>query len=126
MIDEGFIYRTYRTSVVVWIIAVLACLAYRLWFVALGFSVGAIVSFVILASLDHIVRQIFVPGASNVKPRMIRFGIVKLLVIGAITIGVVLTQRFDLILGFCAGIALTQFVMFLKVVGIILRERIGQ
>lgn len=126
MIDEGFIRRTYRTSIVVWGIATLALLAFGLWFGALGFTIGAAVSLAVLAGLERIVRRVFVPGATGIRMVLAKFGVLKLLLIIGIVAVVVLTGRFDLILGFCAGVALTQVVMFLKVIGITLQERIGQ
>lgn len=104
----------------------LALLAFALWFVALGFTIGAAVSLAVLAGIERIVRRVFVPGATGIRMALAKFGVLKLLFIVGVVAAVVLTGRFDLILGFCTGIALTQVVMFLKVIGITLQERIGQ
>ncbi len=126
MIDEGFIKRTYKTSVIVWAIATLGIVAGERWYAALGFTLGAAVSMGVLASLSHIVRRLFVPGQAGAGRTLIKFGIVKLVAIAVIVTGVVMTRRYDLIFGFCGGVILTQAVMFLKAIGITLNERMGQ
>ena len=123
MIDEGFIRRTYRTSLVVWGTGVLIFLIRQWWYAAIGFTVGSAVSLGILASLERVIRRTVVPGATGVDKTLAKVGIVKLLIIVVVIIGVVITRRFDLILAFCAGVGLTQVVMFLKVIGLLLIER---
>jgi hypothetical protein len=125
MIDQGFIRRTYRTTLYVWAFVVFALLAFQLWFVAIGFTVGTALSFGVLASLDYIVRRIFVPGAEGAGRAFAKVGILKLAAIAAVVSGVVLTRRGDLIAGFCVGVVLTQAVMFLKAVGASLANRTG-
>ncbi|MBI2843024.1 MAG: hypothetical protein HYX78_06450 [Armatimonadetes bacterium] len=125
MIDEGFIRRTYRTTAVVWAIIVFAILAFEFWFAALGFTVGTAVSLGVLASLDRVIRRVLVPGRAGAGKALAKFGILKFLAVAVVVSGVVMTRRFDLIIGFCGGIALTQIVMFLKALGITLVERLG-
>lgn len=126
MIDEGFIRRTYRTSAVVWAFTLLVLLSFRLWLAAVGFTVGALLSFGILASLNYVVRRTFVPGAVTARKNLMKVGILKLIVIIGVVVGVVLTRRVELILGFCGGVGLTQLVMFLKALGLTLTERTGK
>lgn len=126
MIDEGFIQRTCRTTLVVWGVAVFACLVFQLWFAAVGFTIGTAVSLGVLIALNRIIRRTVVPGAKRVGITLAKFGAIKFLAIAAIVFGVVMTRRFDIIVGFCAGIALTQVVMFLKVIGMALIERMGE
>lgn len=125
MIDEGFIRRTYRTTIVVWAIAALACLSFQLWYATIGLVIGTAVSLGVLASLDRVIRRTVVPGATGAGKALAKFGIIKFVALAVIVFGVVMTRRFDLIMGFCAGIVLTQLVMFLKVIGMALMERIG-
>lgn len=122
MIDEGFINRTYRTSVVAWGVATIVCLVLRFWFVAIGLTIGSALSIGVLAGFERVVRRTFVPGGVAHKWTIAKFWLMKTVVIAGVIAGVVLTRRFDLIIGFCVGVALTQVVMFLKVIGIMLLE----
>lgn len=124
MIDEGFIRRTYRTSIVVWAIAVVTMTAFQLWYAAIGFTIGSAISIGILMSLDAVIRRVFVPGSTGAVKKLAKIGFVKLVVIAVVLIGVVKTGRFDLIVAFCAGVLLTQSVMFLKVIGTLLAKRV--
>ncbi len=125
-IDEGFMHRTYRTSIVVWAIVAIMLLSVQKWFVALGFTVGAAISLGVLASLDYIVRRVFVPGKISSGRSLTVFSAFQLTAVVSVVIGVVLTRRVDVIIGFCVGLILTQAIMVLKVVGIALNKRLGQ
>jgi len=118
-IDGAFIKRVYRTSAFVWAFGVPAawCVAGPL--AAIGWTLGSGVSFGILWSLEWIVRRVFVPGAVGARRDLARFSILKLVALAVVLIGVVGLggRSFSLIVGFCAGVVLTQAVIFLKVVG---------
>jgi hypothetical protein len=124
--DEGFIRRTYRTSIIVWAIATVTLMAFRLWYETLGFTIGSAVSIGILMSLDTTIRRLFVPGSTGAVKKLFKVGFVKLLIIAAVLIGVIKIGRFDLIVAFCAGVLLTQSVMFLKVIGALLAKRVAE
>lgn len=121
-IDDNFIKRTYRTSGYVWAIGVLASWAIAGAYAAVGWTLGAAVSVGILRSLEWIVRRAFVPGASDARGDLARFSLVKLVVVAAVLAGIVLLggRSFALVVAFCAGVVLTQAVIFLKVLGMLI------
>lgn len=117
MIDESFIKRTYRTTVIVWAFVVFTLFALKLWFAAAGFSIGTLVSIGSLASISKVVNETFVPNAERPHKVFAKIELIKFVMLLAIIAGVVLTRKTELILGFCGGIGLAQFVMLLKSAG---------
>ena len=121
-IDEAFIGRVYKTSAYVWaVVAIVSLIAWN-WLAAVGWTVGSAVSFGILRSLDWIIRRTFVPGSTSAQSGLAKFSLIKLAVITIIIVVMVLLggRSFALIVGFCAGVVLTQAVIFLKVLGMLI------
>lgn len=120
--DETFLARVYRTSAFLWAFLALAWLVVLSWPAAIGWTVGSAVSFGILRSLEITVRRYFVPGEEGAKYALARFSIGKLFIIIAILSIVIITggKSFSLIVAFCAGLVLTQAVIFLKVLGMLI------
>lgn len=118
-IDGSFLRRVYRTSVFLWAFGLLAAWSVAGLPAALGWTLGSGVSFGILWSLEWIVRRVIVPGSQGAKRDFARFSILKLVAVAAVLIGVVELggKSFALIVAFCAGVVLTQAVIFLKVLG---------
>lgn len=121
-IDEAFINRVYRTSAFLWGFGVLVAWSIAGPMAAIGWTVGSGVSFGTLKSLDWVVRRAFVPGNLAARRDLARFSILKLVVLGGVLVGTVLLggRSFALIVAFCAGVVLTQAVIFLKVVGMLI------
>jgi hypothetical protein len=138
-IDDAFIKRVYRTSISMWgfgalvwlgLWQVLTARGWTLspnwgWMAALGWTLGSAMSVGLLWSLERIIRRAFVPGNTEAKRNLGRFSLVKLVVVAAILAIIVIFggRSFALVGAFCAGVALTQAVMFFKVVGMLICER---
>ncbi|MCE5314572.1 MAG: hypothetical protein ABFD49_08130 [Armatimonadota bacterium] len=137
-IDDAFIKRVYRSSAFLWAFGLLVLLGlwpYLTakgvalspkwgWLAGLGWTLGSAVSVATLWSLEWIVRRAFVPGNIQAKRNLGRFSLVKLVVI-AIVLAVIAKlggKSFALISAFCAGVVLTQAVIFLKVLGMLICE----
>ncbi|MCE5322656.1 hypothetical protein LLG46_04985 [bacterium] len=137
-IDNAFIKRTYISSAYLWIFGVLVWLSLwhiltgygiRLnphwgWMAAIGWSLGSAVSIGTLWSLEWIVSRAFVPGNRHAKKSLVKFSILKLIVI-ILLMGLIVKlggKSFALIGAFCAGVVLTQAVIFLKVIGKLICE----
>lgn len=121
-IDETFIKRTYRTSIFVWGFVALVLLSFmQLWAVA-GWSLGSVVSMGVLWSLEHIIRKAFVPGNLKAQSELGKFSLMKIGVGLPILLIAVWAAKHSapFIFAFCAGIVLTQAVIFLKVLGMLI------
>lgn len=121
-IDEAFIKRVYRTSAYVWGFVALVLLSFGSWWGAAGWSLGAIVSAGVLWSLEWIVRRVFVPDNLRAKSALQRFTLIKIAA-GLPILGIAVwasTHSVVFIFAFCAGVVLTQAVIFLKVVGMLI------
>ncbi|MEN6356340.1 MAG: hypothetical protein ABFD83_04565 [Armatimonadota bacterium] len=137
-IDNAFIKRTYISSAYLWAFGVLVWMS--LWYIftsrglklsphwglmaAIGWSLGSAVSMGTLWSLEWIVSRAFVPGNAQAKRNLVRFSILKLIVI-ILVLGLIVKlggKSFALIGAFCAGVVLTQAVIFLKVLGKLICE----
>ena len=128
-IDEAFVARVYRTSAVVWAFGALAFASAWNWQSALGWTIGSAVSFGVLWSLSWVIRRVMVPGVDprSAKTALLKFSLLQIPGIVAVMAGMVLLggRSFPLILGFFFGVVLTQGVIFLKVIGILICERIN-
>lgn len=123
-IDEVFIAQVYKTSACVWAIGLVICLATWQLEAAAGWTVGAALSMATLRSLEWIVRRCFVPGQTKAKASLARFSLIKLIAVAAVLSGVVLLggRSFVVVGVFCAGVILTQAVIFAKAVKIVVHE----
>lgn len=96
-------------------------------YAAAGWTVGALVSTGILASLEWVIRRSFVPGATRARSTLAKFSLAKLplvlLVLGLVVWLGRLSTAF--LLAFCAGVLLTQTVITMKALGIALCERLS-
>jgi hypothetical protein len=137
-IDEAFIRRVYVSSAYIWAFGVLVSLALwqilisrgieisRNWglMTALGWSMGLLMSVGTLWSLEWIVKRAFVPGNIGAKKNLIKFSLAKLVAI-ILFLALVIKlggKSFSFIIAFCAGVVLTQAVIFLKVLGKLICE----
>ncbi len=137
-IDEAFIKRVYASSAYLWAFGVLISLAIwqllisrglepaRYWglMTALGWTMGSLMSVGTLWSLEWIVRRAFIPGNLGAKKNLFKFSLAKLvLIILFLALAVKLGGKsFSFIVAFCAGVVLTQAVIFLKVLGKLICE----
>lgn len=127
MTDPGFLDRVYKTGVVVWFIGFLTIWARAGEGSASGWTAGAAFSFGVLAVIQWFVLKIFVPGNDKAKNKFFIFALLKmpgLLVILGTTIYVGKNIS-GFIWAFCAGVALAQIVIILKVAGAILLEKLN-
>ena len=126
-VDEGFIARTYKTSAYLWVFGVLVCWAISGIYAIAGWTLGAAMSVGILLSLEIIVRRAFVPGAVKPKLELLKLGLVKIVAVLLVLAFVVWVGKhsYSFVAGFCVGIALTQVVMFLKVLGMLVSQRLN-
>ena len=126
-VDEAFIGRTYKTSIYLWVFGVFVCWAISGIYAIAGWTLGAAVSLGILRSLEVIVRKAFVPGAQKPKLELLKLGLVKIVGVLLVLALVVWIGKhsYSFVAGFCVGVALTQVVMFLKVVGMLVSQRLN-
>ena len=127
-IDEGFIARVLRTSVAVWGFGAIAFWGTLRWPAALGWTVGSAVSMGLLVAIRWAVMRAVTPD----NPRAKRMLVVTALVHWPVLIGVLAAAvwlsrgRFSYIVAFCAGLILTQAVIVLKVVGMLVNQRLNR
>ncbi|MGC8861482.1 MAG: hypothetical protein ACP5R5_01760 [Armatimonadota bacterium] len=124
-IDEGFLGRVYRTSVVVWAIGTgLSCGIAGLP-AAAGWTCGSILSVGLLRAFELMARQYLATGADTGKRSFGRFSAVKLPIILLVLVGVVLVggRKPEVIAAFCAGTVLTQAVIVSKALGLYIIDR---
>lgn len=124
-IDEAFIRRVYRTSVWVWLFPALVLLGFQSLGGAAGWTLGAIVSVGTLWSLEWIVRRAFVPGNLTAKSALGKFSVLKIAVLLPI-LGLAVwasSRSIAFVFAFCAGVVLTQAVIFFTVVVTLIRQR---
>jgi hypothetical protein len=122
-LDAGFIRRVYRTSILLWVLV--AWLAYGQWggSAAAGVTTGTALALGSLYAWERAIRILITPGASRQAPGLLMaLGGLKLLLIGAILAGVIVTaQRLQanllaLTLGIAGGFFLVHLVILLKAV----------
>ncbi len=82
------------------------------------------ISFGTLRSLEVVIRRNFVPGREGADKALAKFSLIKLpAVLAVIALAVWLGGRsFAFVVGFCAGVVLTQSVAVLKVVGMLITQ----
>jgi len=117
-IDEAFIKRVYRTSVYVWLVVTLVLLSFRSLGGVAGWTLGSAVSMGTLRSLEWIVRRAFVPGNLKAGSALGKVSLLKIAVLLPI-LGLAVwasSRSVAFVFAFCAGVVLTQAVIFLKVV----------
>ena len=137
-IDDAFITRVYRTSAYLWGFGVLVWMS--LWqglmakgwklspdwglLAVLGWTLGSAMSVGTLWSLSWIIHRAFVPGNIAAKRNLGKFSLAKLVVVTLVLAVVVRFggRSFALVGAFCAGVVLTQGVIFLKVIGMLICE----
>jgi hypothetical protein len=127
MTDPGFLDRVYKTGVVVWALGFLVFVTRFGPGPASGWTAGSAFSFGVLAVIQWFVLKTFVPGNDKAKNIFFVFALLKmpaLLVILGTTIYVGKNIP-GFIWAFCAGVALAQIVIILKVAGSMLHEKLN-
>lgn len=126
-IDEAFIKRVYIIGVYVWGIFSLVLLSLRFWWLTLGWTLGCLVSIALLWSIEFIVRRTFVPGNDRAAGQFGSFSLLKIFALLPILGLVAWLTRYGpaVIFGFCGGALLTQSVILVKVLVIMIRQRIN-
>ena len=118
MSDRSILKNVYRASICVWVAGVIICLLFKSTYAAAGWSLGAALSMGSLKSLEWAVTRFFVPGAEDARRNLARLSIVKMAaLIGVLSIIVIAGgHSFAMIAALCAGVLLTQAVIFVKAV----------
>ena len=127
-VDEGFIRRVYITSAYVWAFGALMSWARFGPWAALGWTVGSAISLGLLRVIEWFIRRTAMPGNDAAKRSfligaLLHWPVLIALLAGGVWIG---RGRFAYIVAFCAGLALTQAVIVLKVVGMLVNQRLNR
>ena len=120
--DEQFVTRVYRSIALVWFVAVTWALAFQRPWIALSITLGMALGTAVLFTYDWVIRKAFVPGAAKPGRALLKLGLVKYPLIGAMLYALVRWDRINL-LAFCGGIFLVHVAIFAKLAGIKLVER---
>jgi len=127
MIDESFIGRVYGTSAIVWACGVAIAWGLGGTDAAAGWTLGSGLSLGTLRSLEWIVRRSFVPKSLNAQRSLAKFSLAKLAILALVLSGIVIVEgrSLALVLGLCAGVVLTQTIVVLKVLGMLINQRMN-
>ena len=120
--DEQFVRKVYRSIALAWMIAMTWALALQKPWIALSITLGMALGTGVLASYEWIIRKAFVPGAAKPGRALLKVGLIKLPLIGAMLYGLVRWDSISLP-AFCGGILLVHLAIFAKVAGIRMVER---
>ncbi|MDO8682124.1 MAG: ATP synthase subunit I [Armatimonadota bacterium] len=119
-LDSGFIKRVYRTSIAVWLFALLWCAVLANGPAAAGITIGFGISLGSFMILERLVKAIFTPDAAEESRRAIK----RLLAIAALKYAVIAAILWGVFklgwvspVGLAIGIGLPQAVIFLKALG---------
>lgn len=123
MLDLGFIKRVYKTSIGVYLFSLLWCAAIRSVAVAVGITIGFVISIGSIMLLERLVTSLFTmeqakrPKRSTVKLLVLVFG--KYAIIGVV-FWLVLKSGWGSFAGIAIGIGLPLLVIVLKAMGLML------
>jgi hypothetical protein len=120
--EEQFVRKTYRSIALAWVIAMTWTLALGRPWIALSITVGTVLGTAVLATYDHVVRKAFVPGAARPGRALLKLGLVKYPLIGAILYAIVRWDKISLP-ALCGGIVLVHLAILAKLAGIRMVER---
>jgi hypothetical protein len=119
-VDIAFIKRVYRTSIAVWIFALVMCGALQKTSVAVGITIGFGLALGSLMLMERVVTGLFTPAMTSERRRSFRtffaIAFVKYAVFGVVLWG---SLKFSWVspVGIAIGIGLPQAVIFLKALG---------
>lgn len=127
-IDEGFIRRVYITSGYVWAFGLLASWSVSGWRAALGWTVGSGLSIGLLRAIEWFVRSAVRAGHKPVRKQLLIVAIIHWPVLVGVLAGGLWLARgdFPYIVAYCVGLALTQLIIVLKVVGMLVNQYLNR
>lgn len=127
-IDEGFIARVYRMSAVVWAFGALAFWGSLGKYAAIGWTVGSAISVGLLRGIDWFIRRTVTPENDRARRSLPIAALLHWPVLIAALGAAVWFGRghVSYIVAFCAGLVLTQAVIVLKVVGMLVNQRLNR
>jgi hypothetical protein len=127
-IDEGFIRRVYITSAYVWAFGLLASWSVSGFRAALGWTVGSAISLGLLRGIDWFIRGTVRPSNTRARRSLPLVALLHWPVLIAVLAAGVWFGRghFSYIVAFCAGLVLTQGVIILKVIGMLVNQRLNK
>lgn len=127
-VDEGFIRRVYTTSAYVWAFGLLTSWSVSGFHAAVGWTVGSAVSLGLLRGIEWFIRGTVRPGNSGARRSLPLIALLHWPVLIAVLAGAVWLGRgrYSYIVAFCAGLVLTQAVIVLKVVGMLINQRLNR
>lgn len=120
--DEHFVKKVYRTIIYTWALAVVWSVALGELWIALSITLGVILSTVVLATYDVVIRRLFTPGTNKPRFTLIIVIAVKYVFIGIALYFLVRWQKIDL-LAFCGGVFLVHLAILAKLAGVKIVER---
>jgi hypothetical protein len=122
--DEQLVTKMYPSIAIAWIIAMVWTLLFQKPWIALSISIGVAVATASLAAFNYIASRAFKSGAAKPKHALIKFGLVKYFLIGVLLYFLVRWDRINLP-AFCGGIALMNFAIVAKVLGLSMVEELN-
>ena len=128
MVDQGFIGRVYRTSAYVWAFGLMVGWSTSGYAAALGWTLGSAVSVGLLRGIEWFIGRTVVPGNARAKRLLVVVALLHWpMLIAALAAGIWFGRgSFPYIVAFCAGLVLTQAVIVLKVVGMLVNQRLSR
>jgi len=126
-IDDGFVARIYKTSAVVGGIGLLASWRIGGPFASMGWAAGAILSIILLRVIEYAVKSCFAKDVLKPREKFARIFIIKLPLMIVVLGLAVWVGKFNVafVAAFCVGLALAQVVIILKVLGLLISERLA-
>jgi hypothetical protein len=121
-LEPDFVKKIYKSVILLWGLALVWCLAlWKLW-LAVSLTLGMALGTAILASFAYIIPRIIVPGAVKSRKSLIKYAILKYLLIAVLLFFLVRWKQVSL-LGFCGGIVLVHAAILAKFAGAYMVER---
>ena len=120
--NEHFISKIYRSTVLAWALAMLWALVLGKPWIALSITLGTMVGTALLLTLDYTVRRAFVPEAKSPRRSLLIVALVKYPLIGLLLYVLVRWNRVS-IPAFCGGIVLVHFAILAKLAGVRIKEK---
>jgi hypothetical protein len=122
MIDEQFIQRVYRSSIV-WSLVILSWLMMnKLIPATVGFALGVAIGLGVLRTIEAVVKKVLTPGERDTaKMKMGIIGVIKYGILGLL-IGMVVKAGWISLPAFACGIGVPTAIIFMKTLAHTFRE----
>lgn len=121
--DQNVLKEFYKSIALAWAIAMTWAVALQKPWIGLSITFGAILGTALLASFHCVVRGAFTAGAVRPKRALLKLGLVKYPLLGAMLYGLARSDKISLP-AFCGGILLVHVAIIAKVIGFRIVERL--